>query len=286
MNVHNTCEKPIDFLGGRSIPLESRILHLWGSVAPGAGLQSQYVDATREGGIANQCREAHGGLWQITTTAKEYRRSGEGPFLPLPDNAISQVPAGVAPFTLRTQVQLRVSANDGVDTREFDMDANQSITIVAAANVCVKWLGPAGMLDVLNLPNNQRELPLSGMVIDAFLGVAVSRIEESPGDNSTVLLTRHLFVPDQTRASIAIPAYASEVTIYQEPTLGTASTMWTQTYGDPNGGSGFMSIGALPFIPGQRRTQQQSILPNASHLWTDIDPDFDRFYTLVWTIRP
>ena len=174
----------------------------------------------------------------------------------------------------------------GSPNRMFDMDANQSITVVAQS-VCVDWLGPPGTLDVQYFTAAQRAaVPLTGMVVDSFLGVSLSRIEESPGENSTAVLTRHLYVPAATRGSIQIPPYAQEVTIYQAPTLGISSVMWTQTYGDPNGLSGSMAIGALPFIVGQRRTQQESTIPNASHLWTDIDPDTDRFYTLSFTIRP
>lgn len=296
MDHGNNCAPDLTGFAGRSEPVASRIFHLWGSISPG-GDQSTYLDPTRSAPVANMCRGHDGGVWQITTTAKEYRRLvEEGTALPLLDTAISDVPVGVDPFTRRTVVQLRVYASDGVDEREFEMDANQSITIVAQ-DVCAYWLGPrgetaggaddnTGMRDVLNLQGPERNLPRSGMVIDAFLGVSVSRIEQPPGHNSEVLLTKHLFVPEGERGSIAIPAYANRVTIYQEPTLGSSSVMWTQTLGDPNGVSGFMTLAALPFIVGERKTEPEAILPNASHLWSDIDNDADRFFTLVWTIRP
>lgn len=273
----------------RSFPVGGKGLHLWGSTAPSGGtsVQATWVDPTVAVQFFRQCRAATPGLWQITTTAKEYRRiASEGTLLPLPDTASSQIPPGVDPFTRRTIVQMRVHANDGADERVFDMDANQSIAVVAQ-EACVYWLGPAGMIDLLGEGNRTSpSLERTGLVIDSFLGVAISRIEQQPGDNSTVQLTRHLYVPAGTRGSIAIPPYAQAVQIFQEPTLGTASLLWTQTLGDPNGVSGFMTQASLPFIPGARRTQQESIIGNPSHLWTDLDPDFDRFYTLVWTIRP
>lgn len=280
-----TCDAPPP-IGARSLPVGSKGLHLWGSVAPGPDLFETWRDPTAYAQFMRDCVRTGGGLWQITSTAKEYRRVvSEGSLLPLPDIAISQIPPGVDPFTRRTVVQLRVQANDGADERVFDMDANQSVTIVAQ-DVCVYWLGPEGMIDLLNLGDGQRDLPLSGMVIDSFLGASISRIEQDPGNNSEVILTRHLYVPAATRGSTAIPSYAREVTIYQEPTLGTSSVMWTQTLGDPNGVSGSMTLAALPFIVGQRKTQPEAILPHASHLYTDIDPGFARFFTLVYVVRP
>jgi len=280
------CETSARIFSGRSSVAGGKGLHLWGAVAPITGLQSAYVEAGAGFQIFNDCPKSPG-LWQITSAVAEYvRQSGEGSLLPLDETALTQTPVGVQPSHRRTQIQLRVNASDGTSGRMFDMDANQSITVVAQS-VCVDWLGPPGTLDVQYFTAAQRAaVPLTGMVVDSFLGVSLSRIEESPGENSTAVLTRHLYVPAATRGSIQIPPYAQEVTIYQAPTLGISSVMWTQTYGDPNGLSGSMAIGALPFIVGQRRTQQESTIPNASHLWTDIDPDTDRFYTLSFTIRP
>lgn len=285
------CQPPLTDFSGRAAVVQQRGFHLWGSIAPD-GTVATYTDPTEEGQVAKDCREADGGAWQITTTAREYRRLvTEGTALPLPDTAFSQIPPGVDPFTRRTVVQLRVFASGGSGLREFEMDANQSIVIVAQ-DVCVKWLGPDGpggtpMRDVQNLGAVERNLPRTGLVIDAFLNVALERIETDPGSNSEALLTKHLFVPEGERGSIAIPAYAREVTIYQEPTLGTSSVMWTQTLGDPNGiVPSFLTLASLPFIVGERKTEPEAILPNASHLWSDIDNDADRFFTLVFLVRP
>lgn len=272
----------------RSFPVGAKGAHLFGSIATdGNEPQATYADPSIFGALWRDCISGIPGLWQITTTAKEYRRLiTEAGVVALPDTAISDIPAGVAPFTRRTVVQARVQANDGADERVFDMDANQSIAIVAQ-EVCVYWLGPSGMVDLLHFTAAQRNaITRSGMVIDCFFGLSLSRIEQQPGSNESVTLTRHLFVPATTRGSIAIPSYARAVTIFQEPTLGTSSVMWTQTLGDPNGGSGFMTLAALPFIPGERKTEPEELLPNASHLWSDVDNQFDRFFTISWLIRP
>ena len=300
--IDDECLAPALRMGARSIVVGAKTIHLWGSVAPG-GTVATWLDPPLssepvESQIFNVCSDAAAGLWQITSTAVEYRRNvSETPTLPLPDSAIRQIPAGIAPYTKRTVMGLRVWANDGADLRQFDMDANQSVAIVAQS-VCIAWTGPrntvgtdiANTVEILGMPDPMRErAPIgtrTGMVIDAFLGVSLSRIEQQPGDNSVVLCTRHLFVASGTRGSIEIPPYADEVTIYQEPTLGASSVMWTQTLGDPNGGSGSIALASLPFILGERRTDQESILPNVSHLQTDLDNTGNRFFTLVFRCRP
>jgi hypothetical protein len=272
----------LDFLG-RSFPVGSKLLHLWGSLTA-TGDQPAILDAVPGSQFFRACPPTFGGVWQITTTAIEYRRdAGEGTLLPLADIAISQVPAGLA-FTRRTVMQLQVFANDGVDTRMFFMDANQSITIVAQ-EVCVRWMAPPGTQDIegRTVPAD-RNLPRAGLVIDAFVGTSLSRIEQPPGDNSSVIFTTHLAVPATVRGVVEIPPYAQEVTVYQAATTGTASVSWEQHYGNPNTGS--VEVGALPFMPGLRRTQPESGMFNASHLRTDIDPDNARFFSLRWVVRP
>lgn len=263
---------------GRSFSLGQRYSHLWASFS--AENQDTYADPVSGPQFFHDCQDLGPGLFQITTTAVSYIRNvGEVPTLPLANTANTQVPAGLN-FTRRTQFQLRVFANDGVDIRQFDMDANQSVVVVAQ-DVCVAWLGPPGTQDVSVTAGSTRV----GLVQDCFIGAALSRVEESPGNNSSVILTRHLYVPEETQLSVEIPSYATEVTIYQEPTLGNSAVMWTQTAGNLNSATGGMSMAALPFIPGQRRTQQQSILGNCTHLQSDVDSE-ERFFTLVWTIRP
>lgn len=272
-------------LGGRSSIVASRGFHLWGSIEPGAQWTS-WANPVLGGDLFRPCG-LPGGLFQVSATASEYRRVNRlVGLLPLAEEAITQTPPGVTPATARTVMQLACMANDGVDTRMWFMDANQSV-VVCAQNVCVRWMGPPDTRDVSNLPTATREtLRRFGLCIDSFLGVSVTRIEGTPGSNSECCFTNYLSVAANTRGVIEIPPYAQRLTIYQEPTQGTASVAWTFTLGDPNGVSGFEATGALPFIAGLRRTQQESVVGNSSHLWTDTDPDFARFFTLRWTIRP
>lgn len=284
VDIDPACLSRASEFTARSASVAFRGFHFWASVAPGDIGVEGWVDPVEGGQLWKQCPMPPG-MWQITTTAAEYRRSaGEATLLPLPDDAYQQVPAGVDPFTRRSSIQLEVSANDGVDFRLFQMDCNQSVVVVAQ-DICINWWGPPSTRDVQGKYAPSERPPLTGFVIDSFVGISLSRVE-SAGVNNAVTLTKHLYVPAGTRGSIPIPAYAQEVTIYQEPTLGIASVAWTQTLGDPNGVSGFLPMAALPFIPGQRRSQISTILPNVSHLWSDIDPDTPRFFTLVWTVRP
>lgn len=271
---------------GRSVVLGSKHTHLWGATASPTATRAAFQRFVQGDIFIPTCTHGPAGLFQITSAAREFQRaSAEVTIFPLGDNAANQPPAGVDPPTLRTQVQLRVTANDGTSTRVFEMDCNQSICIVAQ-DVCVQWLGPVGTRDVQNWTTVQLAgAGLTGFVFDAFLEVGVSRIEAAPGDNSSVILTQHLPVPANTVPTIAIPAYAEAVTIYQAVTLGNASVMWTQHIGDPAGIAGSMEIGAIPFIPGQRKTQPNIELGHATHLQPDID-NAERFFTLVWTIRP
>lgn len=279
-----SCGPTADF-GGRSFPIAARKYHVWASVATPAMVTTDYVIPFVKGPqLFRECVPATPGTWQITTVALEYQRDGgEGALLPLPDTAVSDVPPGVPPPTRRTQMQLRVFANDGIDLREFDMDCNQSITIVAQ-DVCVHWLWPSNAVDVLNLQPPARDTTRTGLVVDAFVGASLSRIENAPGSNSTCSLTTHLSVAAGVQGVVEVPPYAQAVNIYQASALGNASVSWTQWYGNPN--TAGVEVGVLPFIPGLRRTQQGSYLPNVTHLRSDLDNDNARFYTLQWLIRP
>lgn len=273
---------------GRSVVLGSKHAHLWGSSgsAPTGG-DVALLNNVQGDIFVPMCTPPRGGLFQITAAAREIQRNFEEglPAQPLSDQALGAPPAGVGPVSQRTQIALRITANDGTSLRQFDMDANQSI-VVCAQNVCVWWIGPNGTVDVQNWTDAQRAaVTRTGFVFDAYLEVGVSRIECSPGDNSSVLLTQYLVSAAQSTPSIAIPAYAKEVTIYQN-SQGAASAAWTQWIGDPNGTGGFAQVGVIPFIPGARKTQPSIELGHATHLQCDVDNDNARFFTLVWTIRP
>lgn len=287
-----SCETPIevvvpDVFSGRSRPAASKLAHVWASVSPTAATPGNYIIPFVEGSqLFRKCHVAgEPGNWQITTTAVEYQRdSNEGPaLLPLPDTAITQIPAGLNPVR-RTQIQLFVTASDGAGIRKFYMDCNQSLSITAQ-ECCVHWFWPPNSVDVQGLlPPPRDALTRTGLVVDAFIDAGVSRIESAPGSNSTCTFTTHLSVAAGQVGVTEIPPYAQAVTIYQALALGSASVVWTQHYGDPTTGS--IEVGAFPFIVGQRRTQQAGFLGNVTHLVTDVDPDNARLFTLVWLIRP
>lgn len=256
--------------------------HLWGQVATlVATPQATYQSFVPINTALDACDH---GLWQITTTAVEYMRSSGDGLNPLPDAAYSD-PLVAGAFannrTTRTQIKIRVRADDGVGLRQFAMDANQSLCIVAK-RLCVDWLVPPGTRDVTNLDTSGSSFELTEWVLDSFVGVSLTRAESPPGNANTATLTTHQFVTGTTVANIQIPDYATEVTVYQT-SAGSAATTWQQHYGNPAVAS--FEIGMLPFTGGARRTQPLQLLPDASFLRTDTDAA-DRFFTLVWSIRP
>lgn len=223
------------------------------------------------------------GLWQVTTSVTEYLRSAqEGTLNPLQEQALNDPALGLpANFSRRSQIKLRIQCSDGVSKRQLDMDMNQSVMVVAR-KLCASWLYPAGTIDVTGLQTEGAAFSRSGFVLDSFVGVSFTRCEEALG-TETAIFTTHLFVAAGAQGVAPIPAYARSVTIYQAASIGNASVMWTQTYGNPSVAS--IEIGALPFIAGARKTQPEEIVPDAQFLRSDID-NADRFFTLVWSIRP
>lgn len=274
------------YLGGRArdVSCSTRRVHLWSVVAtsnatPHATYAIPFIE-TEE--ILDACDH---GLWQISTSAVEYVRStGVGTLNPLSDEALNDPSlGGGATQSRRTEMKLRVRASDGATPRLFDIDLNQSVMVVAR-KICAALLVPPGAIDVNNQPTGAAAFARSGFVADSFVGLSFTRCEEAPGDNSDAILTTHLFVAAGLQGVATIPPFAREVTIYQAATIGNASVMWTQHYGNPAVAS--IEIGALPFIAGARKTQSEIVLPDAQFLRSDIDGAADRFYTLVWSIRP
>lgn len=275
----------ISDLGGRAAEsCAQRRAHLWGTVAtdddsPWASFAIPFIESET---VLDDCDH---GLWQVTTSVTEYLRSaGEGTLNPLQEQAINDPALGVpANFSQRSQIKLRLQCSDGVAKRQLDMDLNQSVMVVAR-KLCASWLFPAGTRDVTGLQTQGPAFALGGFVLDSFVGISFTRCEESLG-TETAIFTTHLFVAQNTQGVARIPAYARSVTIYQAASIGNASVMWTQHYGNPTVAS--IEIGALPFIAGARKTQPEEIVPDAQFLRSDIDADPNgRFFTLVWSIRP
>jgi hypothetical protein len=154
-----------------------------------------------------------------------------------------------------------------------------------ADRVCVDWLGPVNMYDVSDItPGMVPPARGPGFVVDEWLGISLVRMEESVGSN-TVTLTTHIFVPAGTQGVITVPPFATEVTVYQDPTLGAAAVSWTMMYGNPTILGNVIPIGVIPFIAGARKSMENIELPDVTHIQTDAD-NSDRFFTMRWTIRP
>lgn len=268
-------------MGGRLLQLDQHGFHLWGRYATDSSdPAASWLQPVAEIPIGRPCLDLPG-LFQVCTAVHEYRRvDREGALLPLPDTAWSTIPAGVTPYTTRTLLKVRVMAVDGVDARYFMMDANASVAV--QADTCCAWIVvPTGTRDVNSLVGDQRNLPLDGLVFDSFIGASISRIENTPGNNSSVPFTQQFYVPATESRTIEIPAYAQELTVYQS-LLGNPATIWEWML---DTGGAFVGLGALPFDGGTRRTGAADV-GAATHLQTDVDPDTDRFFMLRWTIRP
>jgi hypothetical protein len=260
--------------------------HLFGSVASPNSLPSQYAAFTQEVSARETCIAAGPNCartYVVSLTGREIQRSlNDGSAAPLPLQAFSQVPAG-AILVPRTQLKYAISAHLHSGTRRFFADSGQSFEI-QANRICIDWLGPQSIVEVTDqtraaIPNQ------SGFLIDVLLGASAAAIEDPIG-NTSFTFTTHLFVPATEQGTVIIPPFATDVMIYQAALLGTASVMWTQWYGDPAVLAPAIEMAALPFIPGRRRTEQESVLPDATHLQSDLDPDLDRWFALRWTIRP
>jgi hypothetical protein len=257
------------------------VRHLFGAVASPLAVPGNYLPFTQAVSFRETC--IPGGCartFVVSLTGRELQRLGsEAVFLPLTLADFTTVPAGVT-LTDRSQLKFRINAQLDSGTRRFVVDANQTFE-VQANSVCIEWVAPANFVEVAGRP----VVPaIGGFVIDALLGCSAAAIEDPLG-NTTCTFTSHLYVTAATRGIVTVPAFATDVTIYQAATLGASAVMWEQHYGNPTV-AGSLEAGAIPFILGQRRTEQEQVLPNVSHFRSDIDPASDRWFILRWTIRP
>lgn len=259
--------------------------HLFGSVATPTPTAIDYQAFTQEQSHREVCiANSHcARTWVVSLTGRELQRTASESILsPLPLTAFDRPPAGSS-YAARTQLKFGISAQLDSGLRHFFADANQSFE-VQANRVCISWLAPANFVEVTDTvvpPDRLR----SGFVVDALLGASAAAIE-APLSNATFSYTTHMYVPLGTRVVQAIPPFACELTIYQSATLGNAAVMFEQLYGDPNIPITAIECGAIPFIVGQRRTQQEQLIADATHIRSDIEPNADRWFTLRWTIRP
>lgn len=273
-------------LQGRAEPLFAMSVQLFGLVAsPPTPYQSTYLPFIYGSEKWNACGC---GLWTIQSTAIEAQREADEAtaFSPLPNLAVfepSMLPAG-AVLTRRTQMKLRITAGFGAANRRFDIDAGQTLEL-NADRVCVQWLAPVNFYVVNDFtPGVAPPTRGPGFVLDEWLGVSLARMENSVGSNEATLTT-HVFVPASTQVTIDVPPFAREVTVYQDPTLGTAAVQWTMLYGNPATLGNVIPHGTIPFLAGARKTVDGIVLPDTTHIQTDAALA-DRFFTMRWTIRP
>jgi hypothetical protein len=274
-------------LAGRARPYEGRGVHLFGTLASPSSSTGFLQPTKRIGRWAQRGAGDCCGLWMIETTIVEIIRGvSEIPLTPLPDidfgNGVP-LPTGAVRVRNRGQLKLVVNAEMAASDREFFMDTNQTLE-VSASCICGEYFVPENFVDVTQFTAAElAAVPaVTGLVVDAMLYVAFTRLEQSVGDRECTYTT-HLHVPADTSGVIPIPPFATEVTIYQD-TQGAASAQWTQWIGDPSVGLP-LQIGTIPWVLGQRKTLEEIVLPDATHLQTDQDVD-QRFFTMRWTIRP
>jgi hypothetical protein len=257
---------------------------LFGSIADPASPDGYFPIARIVGNWQPHGLDCGCGLWMVQSSVVEILRSSEGSN-PLPLTSFGDgiaLPAGAVRVRGRSQVKLWVSAEVSTINRQWFQDVGQTIEVNADC-VCLGYGVPNNFVEITPLNENSTTLIREGLVVDVWLSVAITRLEAPVGDNE-VCFTNNLFVPANTQRSIAVPPFAREVTIYQT-TAGAASALWTQWYGDPLVVAGSVQAGALPWLAGQRRTEQESVIPDVTHLLTDMDAA-DRFFTLRWVIRP
>lgn len=269
---------PIPF--GRVQPFAAGmgVIRLFGSMGATVDV---YPAFTKQVAMKNVC-EGCPRTWVVTLTGREIQRfSSETPLRALLLADFDNPPVGALSVP-RTQLKFAISADLGfAGRRRFFVDAGQTFE-VEASRICIDWLAPEIFLPVVDNQSSPPVTPLTGFVVDAMIGAEAAIVENAIGLTEATFTT-HLAVAAGTAGNIIVPPYAQQVIVYQNPS-GAASTQWVQAYGVAPVGP--FDIGSLPFIPGERRTEQETLLPDATHLRTDIDPANARFFTMRWTIRP
>lgn len=276
-------------LQGRIRPLEGKNIYLFGSLASAPADPSTYFAPTRavgywqpQGKVGCGC-----GCWMIQASTVEVLRSASEVVI-APLGNVSQVigpntalPVGAVRARGRSQLKLQVTAEASTTARTFFMDVGQTIELNADC-IGIQYLAPDNFVEISGGQN--LSVLRSGLVADVYTSVSLNRIEQSVGATEAIFTT-NLFVTANTLLSVPVPPFAREVTIYQN-SLGASSVQWTQWYGDPITVAGSIEAASLPWIAGLRRTQQETLIPDVTHLRTDADANADRFFTLRWVIRP
>lgn len=254
---------------------EDKQIQYFGAIGTGTPATFPIVDRVRGASWLNGYGKPR--LWRVVSMVQEVQRFTQGSLPPLQPGMI------LADGVYRSLLRLGISVSEmgfeaGTGGRgPFLIDAGESLELWGTG-VRVNWIAPAGINENAPAPP---ELAATGLVLDGMLGVKIIGIETPLGH--TAKLTDYRGILANARATIQVPAGASDVTIYQS-SLGVASAAWLWNYGTfalP----GF-ELGQIPFIAGQRRSHTISVAPSATHIVSDVDANNDRFFTVVWTIRP
>ncbi len=278
-------------LQGRIQPLEGKSIRLFGSIADPASPAGFLTPNRMVGTWQPQLPLGCGcGLMMVQSSVVQITRSSDEGVLLLPlsqdigifDNSAA-LPAGASRSPGRSQVKLYIAGEASTNARRWYQDVGQTVEFNADC-AGVSYFVPSNFYEVApGQPMPGRD----GLVVDVYLSVSIYRLEQAVGNNE-VIYTQHIYIPAPeegvSSAVIPVPPFATEVTIYQN-LLGIASAMWTQWYGDPSVVPLAVQAAGLPWIAGARRTQQESLLPDVTHLRTELD-NSERFYTLRWVIRP
>lgn len=221
-------------------------------------------------------------LWLVSSYGREIQRFvavGGGALAPLGRDTVDQIapPAG-ASLVERSQLGIFVTTTGVGGARTFDLDSGQSIELYGTS-VVGGPLMPPGFVVV----DGQVVAGVVGLVVDAIIGCSVIPIEESQG-HGWAYRTIHTAPAANTRAIVAIPPGATEVTIYQTG-AGAASVVWETWYGSPAGAQA-VQAGVIPWIAGGRKSEPGEIVPSITHLRSDLDVLNNRFFTLVFRIQP
>ncbi len=220
-------------------------------------------------------------LWRIRTSGKELQRADVVNASPLTMEQIVQPDTTALPAltsrggSVTYKVQVKVRSASGL--YEFFMDAGQPVEVVGK-DVEVGLFGPVNTVVV----DGNTTTTLSGTVLDAVLGVALSAAEQSLGQTE-VRLTEHFFVAANTRTSIALPPYARAGSVFTGTGPNPAS--WGRWISDPGVVPNSLRTGTVDFAGGTS-TVQSSPVGDETHWQTDLDANNARFFTVVWTIRP
>jgi hypothetical protein len=209
-------------------------------------------------------------LWRVRSTGREVLRYSAAGVNPLPRDQIE-----VTHYKKVIKLQSRAL------TTRLTLDIGQTIELYGFS-LDVDILGPPGMAEVSTSVAESLTVERTGLVSDAVLAVEILAIE-APLGNREARFTQHLYVENNTQPVIAIPFGAIGLRVLQTAGGGAATT-WNRFIGDPSIHSS-LAVGQITFT-NRISDVRSSEIGDATHIQVDLDAINDRFFTLIWRIRP